>query len=193
MTYLGLDPGKSGGIAAITPYGHVAHKTPETDKDIFELLRDLSCDGPCFAILEYVSASPQMGVTSSFHFGEGYGKLQMALCVAGIPYERVTPVKWQNALRCRTGGDKNISKAKAQELFPTMTITHAVADALLLAEYCKRLKTGEIARDTPPKVNKQKKIKGQEELPLCPPPISTPTPKPATEPFPKEDLTDLPI
>jgi hypothetical protein len=40
---------------------------------------------------------------------------------------------------CLTRGDKNVSKAKAQQLFPTMKITHAVADALLLAAYAQRL------------------------------------------------------
>ena len=63
----------------------------------------------------------------------------MALCAATIPYEEVTPQKWQKALGCRTGGDKNVSKARAQALFPLQNITHAIADALLLAEYCRRL------------------------------------------------------
>jgi hypothetical protein len=34
-----------------------------------------------------------------------------------------------------TKGDKNISKAKAQELFPDKKIIHATADALLIALY----------------------------------------------------------
>ena len=36
-------------------------------------------------------------------------------------------------------GDKNVTKRRAQELFPGARVTHAVADALLLAEYCRRL------------------------------------------------------
>lgn len=32
----------------------------------------------------------------------------------------------------------NVTKAKAQELFPKEKVTHATADALLLATYCKR-------------------------------------------------------
>lgn len=39
---------------------------------------------------------------------------------------------------CLTKGDKNISKARAQQLFPTAKITHATADALLLAEWRRK-------------------------------------------------------
>ena len=79
-----------------------------------------------------------MGVVSSFSFGRGYGNLEMALTAAGIPFERVRPQVWQKALGCMTKGDKNVSKRKAQELFPQLKITHATADALLLAEFGRR-------------------------------------------------------
>jgi hypothetical protein len=42
---------------------------------------------------------------------------------------------WQKSLGCLTHGDKNVSKAAAQRLFPGMKITHATADALLIAYY----------------------------------------------------------
>jgi hypothetical protein len=38
-----------------------------------------------------------------------------------------------------TKGDKNITKRKAQELFPEIKITHAIADSLLIAEYGRRV------------------------------------------------------
>jgi hypothetical protein len=62
----------------------------------------------------------------------------MGLTAAGIPFERISPQAWQKSLGCMTGGDKNISKRRAQELFPTMNVTHATADALLIAEYGRR-------------------------------------------------------
>jgi hypothetical protein len=34
-----------------------------------------------------------------------------------------------------TRGDKNVSKRRAQEIFPMIKVTHSVADALLIAEY----------------------------------------------------------
>jgi crossover junction endodeoxyribonuclease RuvC len=81
---------------------------------------------------------PGQGVTSTFTFGEGFGKLQMALCAAKIPYQFITPLKWQKFLGCMTKGDKNVSKAAAQRLFPDIKVTHAIADALLIAEYNRR-------------------------------------------------------
>ena len=80
-----------------------------------------------------------MGSTSAFSFGRGVGNLEMALTAAGIPFERVTPQKWQKALGCMTKGDKNVSKRKAQELFPQMKCTHATSDALLIMEYGRRM------------------------------------------------------
>ena len=62
----------------------------------------------------------------------------MALIAAGIPFETVTPAKWQGAMGCRTKGDKNVTKRKAQDLFPGVKVTHAIADALLIAEWGRR-------------------------------------------------------
>ena len=41
-------------------------------------------------------------------------------------------------MKCLTKGDKNVSKRKAQELFPGLKITHKIADALVLAKYGQR-------------------------------------------------------
>ena len=146
MINIGIDPGKSGGIAVIWPEGKPhAFKMPETDADLFDALREIKRysvaeDVPCRAALEKVHSMPGQGVTSSFTFGQGYGGLKMALTALGIPYVDVTPQKWQGAIGCMTKGDKNISKAKAQAMFPEIKITHAIADALLIAEWCRRQK-----------------------------------------------------
>jgi crossover junction endodeoxyribonuclease RuvC len=115
---------------------------PDTLQDLWELICDITnfprstIDGRRYkAYIEQVSSSPQMGVVSSFSFGRGYGNLEMALTAAGIPFERVRPQVWQKAMGCMTKGDKNISKAKAQELFPDKKVIHATADALLIALY----------------------------------------------------------
>lgn len=141
MIFLGLDPGLSGSICAVSPgMDAVAHKMPDTDKDLLDLLKSVifSHDGYATAILEEVSSSPQMGVVSAFTFGRGFGKLEMALLAAEIPYEKVRPATWQKALRCMSKGDKNLTKKKAQELFPKMKVTHNIADGLLIATYCQR-------------------------------------------------------
>jgi len=145
-TIIGCDPGKNGGIAWITDGKACVEKMPDTLKDLWELFQSIMHDGKpaerlqkaCHgfkAYIEQVSSSPQMGVVSAFSFGQGYGNLEMALTAAGIPFERVRPQVWQKALGCMSKGQKNVTKAKAQELFPHMKITHNVADALLIATY----------------------------------------------------------
>jgi crossover junction endodeoxyribonuclease RuvC len=138
MFYLGIDPGKSGGIAVLSPTGVIdcMVKMPQTEADLYYLLRSFDGDGR--AMVEHVHASPQMGVVSAFTFGKGYGALLMALTAAKIKFDEVSPRKWQGALQCLTKGDKNVSKRRAQQLFPGLTITHATADALLIAEFCRR-------------------------------------------------------
>ena len=140
-TVLGVDPGADGGIAWITDGKACVEKMPDTLQDLWELICDIHpnrlCEKqpPIKAYIEQVSSSPQMGVVSAFSFGRGYGNLEMALTAAAIPFERVRPQVWQKALGCMTKGDKNVSKRKAQELFPDRKVTHATADALLIAHY----------------------------------------------------------
>lgn len=144
-TIIGIDPGLKGGIAWISDGKPCVEKMPDTVKDLWELLQDITgglrVRGYLLsfkAYVESVHSSPQMGVKSAFTFGQGLGRLEMALTAAGIPFERVRPQEWQKSMKCMSGGDKNITKAKAQELFPSLTITHATADALLIAEYGRR-------------------------------------------------------
>lgn len=141
MIFIGIDPGLSGGIVMLQgdgiPLRYV--KMPATERDVFDLLNEVQSPAGAHAVLEFVRSSPQMGVSSAFTFGRGYGGLRMALVAVGIPFDEVTPRKWQQAMGCLTKGDKNVSKRRAQELFPAITVTHALADALLIADYCRRV------------------------------------------------------
>lgn len=139
-TIIGIDPGKSGGIAIIKNGQAWADKMPETEKDLWDYFDSLLEDG--FAYLEKVHAMPKQGVTSTFSFGQNFGMLIMALTAAAIPFELVTPQRWQKELGCLSHGDKNVTKRRAQQLFPGLTITHATADALLIAEYGRRARNG---------------------------------------------------
>ena len=143
MIYIGIDPGASGGIAVYEDgHGMVATKMPETEADIALEFQSWKLMGPSKAIIEKVHAMPGQGVTSMFSFGKNYGFLRGCLISLGIPFDEVTPQTWQKALGCLTKGDKNVSKAKAQQLFPGIKVTHAIADSLLIAEYLRRRETG---------------------------------------------------
>jgi hypothetical protein len=138
MTIIGIDAGTNGGISWTRSNGKTcAEKMPDTIKDLWEVLQSIEMDynEGCTAYLEQVHSSPQMGVKSAFTFGNGFGHLEMALTALEIPFHRVRPQEWQKAMGCLTKGDKNVSKSKAQELFPSIKVTHAIADSLLIMQY----------------------------------------------------------
>jgi len=137
MNVIGIDPGQSGGIAMVGD-DPCAIKMPETERDIFDALNAFSTEASS-AFIEAVHAMPKQGVSSTFKFGQNFGFLRGCLIALGIPFESVAPQKWQKALGCLTHGDKNVSKRRAQELFPGLKINHYVADALLIALYGQRL------------------------------------------------------
>jgi len=143
---VGIDPGASGAAAWLRNGVHHAFPFKDlTEVEMLELFEGLGQHS--FAYLESVHSMPGQGVSSTFKFGVNFGGIRMALISAGIGFETVTPQKWQRAMGCLSGGDKKVTRAKAQELFPEVSIsgggmrspTHAVADALLLAEYGRRV------------------------------------------------------
>lgn len=136
---MGIDPGKNGGIALVNDEeAKVFPLTNLTPRDIADIFFDISHEVKvCY--LEKVHSMPLQGVKSSFTFGENYGVLQGILLGFRLRVEHVLPNAWQKALSCQSRGDKNVTKRKAQELFPLMDkMTHAKADALLIAEYGRR-------------------------------------------------------
>lgn len=140
MVYIGIDPGKHGGIVAIHRKRVVLSVAmPTTSDGIWWTLQQLiSVDGERRVYIEDVHAMPGQGVTSMFTFGYGVGLLHMACVASKLSYVLVQPQTWQRVMRCETGGNKNITKTLAQELFPKIKVTHALADALLIAEYNRR-------------------------------------------------------
>lgn len=158
MSYLGIDPGKNGGIVVIDPDDdYVDYRViPSTELDLGLLLKDMNDNYFIdFACIEKVSSSPQMGVVSAFTFGRGYGSLITAVSMLEIPLELVRPQVWQRYLKIPPRKVKRETRpqfkkrlrAEAQRLFPKLSIwkekkslgkQKAICDALLLAEYCRR-------------------------------------------------------
>ena len=88
----------------------------------------------------------RVGVKSMFTMGANWERPMMALAAADVKAVEVTAKEWQRGLGIsfEKGTEyvkrKNILKAKAQDLFPEIKVTLAIADALLIAEYGRRLK-----------------------------------------------------
>ncbi len=161
MRYLGIDPGVTGAIAAVDDAKNAwVCPCPRSNLGVKLLLEKLTENGTrkCHAVLEHVWSSPGWGHAGSFTFGCNFGAWEAHLTWAGIPYDLVVPIKWMNVMEVRTPkerreelghADKNINKARAEELFPGIKVTHAVADALLLAAYARHIYPGLLAPTEP--------------------------------------------
>lgn len=145
MTYIGIDPGKKGGLAVIREDGAV--ELASFDKraylDILSNYGDF--ETAAVVCLEHVSSMPGQGVASTFSFGENFGWLQGVLDAYGIKYELVRPQKWKKEYSVTA--DKNGSIEVAHRLFPTVDLRRTekcrtdddgLAEALLMAEYARR-------------------------------------------------------
>lgn len=149
--YIGIDPGKAGGLVLLGKVLVIdAIKMPATERDIWNWFADISYKFP-FAVIEKVHSQPGNAARAMFTFGWGYGGLRMALTARGIPFEEVMPSVWLRGLdipkQKKTESKtqfKNRLKAKAQQLFPTVEVTLATADALLIAEFCRRKAKGRL-------------------------------------------------
>ena len=160
--FLGIDPGMNGGIALIDTRArvHTVMAMPRTESDVWTELKTLmnsfsntvpnlrTNQQSVRGMIEKVHSMPGQGVASAFKFGMGYGGLRMALNALYVPYEDVTPQSWMKTLEIprkrKTESQsqwKNRLKGIAQQLFPDTEINLKTADALLVAEVCRRRNT----------------------------------------------------
>lgn len=137
MTYLGIDPGKTGALTVLSETGNIVNISPfdgMTEKDLYREIKHWG-GMDSRAMLERVHAMPFMGVASMFTFGQQYGMLIALLFATKTPFEYVNPAVWQKSLKCLSKGDKNVTKSAAERLYPMQKFTHQTADATLIATY----------------------------------------------------------
>jgi Holliday junction resolvasome RuvABC endonuclease subunit len=162
MIYIGIDPGLSGAVATITPEGGIGvylYDTPtaETGKGtkrdylIANMANILDHMVDPFCVIEAVHSMPKQGVASSFSFGRGLGIWEGILSAYKIPYAKVAPQTWKKAMLGDMPRDnKDSSRIAATRLFPQVSAQlsrkkdDGRAEALLMAEYGKRLKEGNV-------------------------------------------------
>ena len=149
MVYIGIDPGKSGAMAIINndnsisliPFDVDSYKEAliTVSKYPIEPWNHVRC------CVEHVGAAPKQGVVSMFNFGENFGFIQGLLTAYDIPYILVRPQKWKKEFSVTS--DKNTSIDVCKRLFPNANLKRTerckkdhdgFAEALLLAEYCRR-------------------------------------------------------
>lgn len=147
--YLGADPGKQGAIAVLDPRGAPLLLMRWSKHDVLDVqgaLRALCVGLRIVGVIESVSSSPQMGRASAFTFGKEYGSMRATLVLSGVALYERTPQTWQKHQRCSKAHTKATSQADhkralvalAKERFPGVKVTADLADALLIAEFCRQ-------------------------------------------------------
>lgn len=146
---IGIDPGKSGGMAIIVwrPAYKLLRVLP-FDRHEYSTVLSMYRFNDAVAYVEKVHAMPGQGVTSMFSFGENYGFIQGLLQAHQIETHYVSPKTWQhhyffNAKGSESRERKDLLLKLAKLEFPelkyweesTLSFQRAIADALLIAKY----------------------------------------------------------
>ena len=148
---MGVDPGTTGAVSvlgsAMSDSAKILYAqkfSPDMTRPQFkelmrEAVRKLRVAGGEDVYLEKVGFKRGDGGQGAFTFGRIYGWCETALEHHDLVIHDVYPAIWQGRLGCLSGGNKNVTKRKAIELFgDQVKVTHAIADSLLIAEYGRR-------------------------------------------------------
>lgn len=154
---LGVDPGFSGAVASLNIIsGSIVHlypmpitykrigtgHRPEIDTNVLHNYLLMIRQNCSTMVLEKVTASPQMGVTSAFRFGEGYGIILGIAEALAFRIIHANPSVWKSAMNLSR--DKNASLKLAAQYWPSHEKTwkykknDGLAEAGLLAEFGRR-------------------------------------------------------
>lgn len=148
--YIGIDPGKSGGMCALIKTSDiigatVAELVPfKSVEETAKLIKSLyySNTQKVTALIENVHAFPTDGRSSAFKFGVNFGQWQGILYSNNINVEFIVPFKWMSSYRQFSKDKqerKNQIKELANDLLPIYRCdkkaTLKTADAVLIANY----------------------------------------------------------
>lgn len=165
-SHIGIDPGKKGYICINCEGELKFHPIPQIGKEfdilaLATIIGDISHLGDVHCVLEDLHAIYGSAAGSTFSFGFGCGLIEGMLVMAGIPYTKIQPKKWQKQMfegvkiqmkPSQTGktevvDTKSMAEIAAKRLFPLVDlrdnprckISHdGKVDSLLMCEYSKR-------------------------------------------------------
>ena len=158
-TWIGIDPGCAGAIAAIAENADVrirplairkdADGMNIVDVDIFESdLRLLACSHEVAVLVEEPLRHAMSSANTIASCWRNFGRIQAILDFIHFPHSAVPPRTWQPKMlgKVGKGESKNASIAMAKQLFPDATLRRSLrcrtdddgfSDALLLAAYLR--------------------------------------------------------
>jgi len=144
---MGLDPGMSGGVAFLTFDGEVVgvYPMPETEHEAKDLIAEFA-PRIAKAAIERLQPMQLTSKVTMFKLGRSYGFLRGILTVLQVPFDEVQPKAWQHGIGCiypskaKHSQRKAVNRQKAQQMFSRIPfrIDDKTADALLIAEHCRR-------------------------------------------------------
>ena len=156
--YIGIDPGKNGGIAGIYQthkggLGVVEHmessRCPDSPNGMYECLESIIFQAAdrytiedVELVIEHVHSFPKQGVVSTFSFGQNFGRWEGIISSFELnEYNIVSPQKWMKYYDVPKGLTRKDRKRHlmdiARKLYPDKKITYNVSDAILIANYCR--------------------------------------------------------
>lgn len=147
--YLGIDPGKTGAIAAMDAQANVVYcaDTPEIRYISLALIEIYKISSDIKGAIEHVHAMPGQGVSSMFTFGSMFGAAQATLATLKIPYLLVQPREWQKRVvppvedrKARKEASRRVAIQRYgnSEEYLKRKKDDGRADAMHLADYARR-------------------------------------------------------
>ena len=104
--YIGIDPGKSGGITVIDDKDVKTYKCPQRTEDMSMLFSLLIGDTSAYDVkllMERVWARPNNAVRSAFAYGVNYGQWMGIVACHEIPLQTCLPNEWIKWIGCKKG------------------------------------------------------------------------------------------
>lgn len=158
MLHLGVDPGLSGALALLSDEGAVVWCRDMPTLRATRSRREV--DGPTIVAwlepfrraesgvrmtIELPSVRPLQHASAGIKTGISWGRVVGIAEALSIPFEVVSPQRWQKAILgdVPKGCSKDMARAMAQRLWPQAELgkrkTQDRSDALCLAEYGRRM------------------------------------------------------
>ncbi len=152
MIYIGIDPGKTGAIAAIEQDNLRFAFTFSNWKD---MNRETTGLPDCFICIEKLWGMPLRGCQGNFALGENYGAWKALLEMKQLPFIEAAPATWQpkilNTSKKKSKETKILSLQYVNKRYPALNLPMktakdisqncGVSDAICLALYARAVHT----------------------------------------------------
>lgn len=159
MAFVGIDPGKEGGIAVLDRDGAWGMPMPLLGKEIdvveiADILQGIELSGSMeMVVIERIGNRPGQSAQSGITSGTNYGMLLGLVISHRYPLRIVTPQTWKAKVLKGTPKDKGAAIAFSARAYPTVDLKpgkkrtphDGIADAVCLADYGRQLMTPEVA------------------------------------------------